>query len=371
VNQSTPYAAGFDMSDREMKVCVLGDGGSVHQETAVPLDRSVLSIYLKGLRDFNPVVALETGTHANWVYDLLLELGFTKVIVADARMLKMIFQSDKKTDRLDARLLARFAQSCPELLHAVRPRGERARQDRRLLSARHISVEARTRLIAHVRGIVKSTGSRLRDCDADNFHELLASLPDSLQEILAPVMEAIEKLTAGIFTYDELIAKRCKNDPIIERLRQVKCIGPITALAFVATIENPMRFRRTRDVASYVGVRPRIDQSGSKDKQLRITKAGDGYLRQLLVMSGQAILRKSSPATDLKRWGQSIAESGGKRGKRRAAVAVARKLSVLLLSLWKSGKDYEPLRKNEAKDQSAIATKPKAARPPKPARKAA
>ena len=370
MNQCTPNAAGFDMSDRDMKVCVLGSGGALHQETTVPLDRGVLSIFLKGLRELEPVIALETGTHANWMYDLLLELGFSKVIVADARMLKMIFQSDKKTDRLDARMLARFAQSCPELLHAVQPRGERARQDRRLLSARHISVEARTKLISHTRGIVKSTGSRLPDCDADNFSDLIGSLPENLAEILSPVMEAIRQLTEGIARYDALIAKRCEGDPIIERLRQVKCVGPITALAFVATIENPMRFRRNRDVASYVGVRPRIDQSGMKDKQLRITKAGDGYLRRLLVMSGQAILRKSSPVTDLKRWGQSIAESGGKRGKRRAAVAVARKLSVLLLSLWKSGTDYEPLRQ-QSKEKAASAIKPKLRRMPQSSRQAA
>jgi transposase len=358
MKQSTPYAAGLDISDREMKVCVLGPSGKVHEESTVPVDRDVLKLYFKRLLKLEPVVALETGTHANWVYDLLVELGFSKVIVADARQLKMIYESNKKTDELDARLLARYAQACPDLLHPVQPRGEQARQDRRLLSARNVCVETRTKLVAYVRGIVKSTGARLPSCDPDNFAALVKMLPDSLKPILTPVMSIIGPLSEKIHAFDELIEKRCKANPATKCLKQVNGVGPITALAFAATVEDPMRFTRNRNIASFIGVRPRIDESGTLKKQLGITKAGDGYLRQLLVISAHTILRQRSPVTDLKRWGQSIAKAGGKRGKRRAAVAVARKLAVLLLALWKSGAKYQPLRKRTPTPQEAGAVTP-------------
>ena len=346
--QSTPYGLGLDISDRSMMACLRSPDGSAAEETTLSTSPAVVAMYLRRLKDLQPVVALETGTHSNWIYDLAKELGFEQVILADARMLKVIFHSDKKTDRLDAQVLARFAQTCPELLHGIRPRGEQARQDRRLLSARRVSVQVRTKLINHVRGIVKSSGARLADCDTQSFPGLAESLPENLRQVLAPLFAALTQLTESIADYDKLVKQRCTGDPVIERLMQVPGVGPTTALAFESAIEDPARFARNRTVASYLGLRPKVDQSGTIEKQLRITKAGDGYVRQLLVQCAHAILSKRTPVSDLKRWGQNIAESGGKRGKRRAAVAVARKLAVLLLTLWKTGSDYEPLRKRTA-----------------------
>lgn len=359
MSHSTPYGLGMDISDRSMMACLRGPESTVIEETTLPLSPAVAEVYLRRLKELQPVVALETGTHSNWIYDLLQTLGFEKVIMADARKLKVIFQSDKKTDRFDAQILARLAQTCPELLHGVRPRGEQARQDRRLLSARQIAVETRTKLVTHMRGIVKSTGARLVDCDADRFADQKDSLPDALQEILAPLFESVFQVTEAIFTYDAAIQKRCANDPVIKQLIQVPGVGEITALAFVSAIEDPFRFKRNRDVASYFGVRPRVDKSGMIEKQLRITKAGDQYMRQLLVQCAHAVLRPRSQVTDLKRWGQKVAESGGKRGKRRAAVAVARKLAVLLLSLWKTGAKYEPFKERGDKNESATTVPPK------------
>jgi len=369
VNHFTRFAVGLDTSDREMHIVVLEPGGALFHETALPLDAGVLSIYFRDLSELDPVIAVETGTHANWIYDLLKSLGFADVIVADARKLKMISQSDKKSDRRDAQTLAKFVQSCPELLHPVQPRGEQARQDRRLLGARQVCVETRTKLIAHVRGVVKSAGGRLPSCDAANFPGLAGALPDSLKEILTPVLEIIRQINGTISRFDEQIKQRCKNDPIIERLTQVAQVGPITGLAFAATVEDPKRFRRNRAIASFLGLRPKLDQSGEIDKQLPITKAGDGYMRQLLVISAQGTLRKNSPPSDLKRWGLAIARSGGKRGKRRAAVAVARKLAVLLLSLWKSGADYEPLRAQASKDAPRPKRITRSSKPVPPQRK--
>lgn len=361
MNNLTRYAIGLDTSDRDMKVCILEPGGEKVEEITIPLNRHHLTAYFEPLGELHPVIAFETGTHSNWLYDFFTALGFASVIVADARQLKVISKSKKKTDRKDAQTLAELAQSCPAMLHPVQPRSERARQDRRLLSARHVLVESRTKLVAHARGIVKSTGARLSNVDTDRFPDLEESLPDALKPILGPLMNAIREINAAISKYDALIHERCEGDSVIGRLKQVSCVGNITALAFVAAVEDPMRFLRNRHVASFLGLTPRIDESGTIEKQLRITKAGDNYTRQLLVMSAQGILRRNSPVTDLKRWGQSIAETGGKRGKRRAAVAVARKLAVLLLSIWKSGADYEPIRKTQPKhgEETVSPTRPK------------
>lgn len=346
--QSTPYGLGMDMSDRSLVVSLRQPDGTVAQSMTLPLTRDLLSLYLRSVKDLRPVVAFETGTHSNWVYDLVKELGFDRIIVADARMLKMIYQSDKKCDRVDSETLARFAQACPELLHATQPRGEQARRDRRLLSARHIAVQARTKVITHIRGLVKATGARLKSCDADDFVDLRDTVPADLVEVLDPVFEAIRKLDEAIGIYDELVEKRCKDDPVIAQLTQITGVGNITALAFVSCIENPARFKKNRTVGAFVGLCPRVDKSGEIERQLGITKRGDGYLRQLLVSSAQTILRKSSPATDLKRLGHKIATRGGKKAKRHAAVAVARKLAVLMLVLWKTGDKYEPLRNTQS-----------------------
>ena len=345
MNESTPYGLGLDISDRTLMACLRAPDGSTVEESTIPTTPNVVGLYLQRLKELQPVVALETGTHSNWIYDLVKAAGFEKVIMADARMLKVIFHSTKKTDRLDAQVLARLAQSCPELLHGIRPRGEQARQDRRLLSARYASVQSRTRLITHARGIVKSAGARLVGCNTNTFPKLVDAVPENLRQALAPLFDAIAQLNTTIAAYDKLIEARCAGDAVIERLIQVGGVGPITALAFVSAIEDPTRFRRNRTVSSYIGLRPRVDNSGKIQKQLSITKAGDGYLRQLLVQCAHVVLSKRTPESDLKRWGRSIAESGGKRGKRRAAVAVARKLSVLLLALWKTGADYKPIRK--------------------------
>lgn len=125
----------------------------------------------------------------------------------------------------------------------------------------------------------------------------------------------------------------------------MKGVGPITALTFVLTLDNAERFRKSRDVGSFLGLRPKSRQSGDSDPEMRISKEGDRYLRVLLVQGAQYILSRKGPDTDLKRWGQNIAQKGKKKAKRRAVVAVARKLAILLHHLWVSGEPYEPNRR--------------------------
>jgi transposase len=207
-------------------------------------------------------------------------------------------------------------------------------------------VGTRTQLVNHVRGAVKSFGARLPKCLARSFHnKVLEHIPEALWPAVEPILETIGSLTERIREYDRQLESVCQEHyPETELLRQVEGIGPLTALTFVLTLEDPYRFAKSRSVGAYLGLVPAQDQSGDRNPQKRISKEGDEMLRKLLVGSAHYILGPFGKDSDLRRHGEKIASRGGKNSKKRAAVAVARKLSVLLHSLWVSGEVYEPLR---------------------------
>jgi len=187
-------------------------------------------------------------------------------------------------------------------------------------------------------------------CDADTMgEEKLEGLPSGLGTALKPLVKPIEELTEQIGKLDRELEQIARSQyPETELLKQVSGVGTLIALTFVLTVEDRERFQKSRDVGCYVGLRPRQSESGERQPQLRISKEGDVYLRKLLVQGAHCILGRRGPDTDLKRWGLKLAERGGKNAKKRAVVAVARKLAVLLHRLWVCGEVYEPLRNSEA-----------------------
>jgi transposase len=207
-------------------------------------------------------------------------------------------------------------------------------------------VSTRTQLVNHVRGAVKSFGARLPKCPARSFHKRAAAhIPEALQPALGPILETIGSLTQRIRDYEHQLETISKEHyPETELLRQVEGVGALTALTFVLTLEDPYRFERSRSVGAYLGLVPARDQSGDRDPQRRISKEGDEMLSKLLVGSAHYILGPFGKDSDLRRHGQKIASRGAKNSKKRAEVAVARKLAVLLHSLWLSAEVYEPLR---------------------------
>jgi transposase len=276
----------------------------------------------------------------------LLEESGHEVLVANPRKIRLIYGSGRKTDKLDAQKLARLARADPELLHPVKHRSKDCQAHLALIHSREALVRARTQLINHVRGTVKSFGARLPGCSARSFHKKVRDqLPPELAEGLDPIVETIASLTGRIGDYErrieELVAKRY---PQVDLLRQVQGVGTLTALTFVLTLEDPHRFGRSRTVGAYLGLVPGTDQSGESDPQKRISGEGDEMLRGMLVRGAHYILGPFADDSDLRRHGLKIAERGGKNAKKRAVVAVARKLSVLLHHLWVSGEVYEPLR---------------------------
>jgi transposase len=337
-----PITIGMDLGDRSSRYCVLG-GEDEQSEGSVATTRKGMLQKFSGMRRGR--IAIEVGTHSPWVSRLLTGLGF-EVIVANARQVQLISASSRKNDRVDARLLARLARVDPQLLRPIRHRGEQAQADLMTIRIRASLVEARTGLVNAARGFAKTLGERLPMCDADALGvEKMEGLPAEMRDRLRPLLEQVEALTEQIKKLETKIEQIARTQyPETALLRQISGVGTLIALTFVLTVEDRDRFQKSRDVGCYVGLRPKQSESGQSQPQLPITKEGDRYLRTLLVQGAHLILNRRGPDTDLKRWGLKLGSRGGKNAKKRAIVAVARKLAVLLHRLWVTGEVYEPLR---------------------------
>lgn len=321
----------------------MSEDGEVTREGSVPTTKKGM------LQAFGAIercrIAVEVGSHSRWVSRLLAAWGH-EVIVANARQVKLISASSRKDDKLDARMLARLARVDPQLLAPIRHRSEEAQADLNLVRVRAALVDGRTALVNTARGLCKAAGERLAHCDTDQMNvELTGALPEGLREALKPLIAVVESMTATIKEYDRKLEQIARDRyPETKLLKQVKGVGTLIALTFVLTLEDKTRFAKSRDVGCYVGLRPKRGDSGESQPQLRITKEGDVYLRKMLVQGAHYVLGYRGPDTDLRRWGQRLAARGGKNAKKRAIVAVARKLGVLLHHLWATGEEYEPLR---------------------------
>jgi transposase len=340
---------GMDLGDKTSRYCELDNDGEIVREGSVGTTKKAMKQLFGPMKHCR--IALEVGTHSPWVSRLLAKFGH-QVIVANARRVKLISDSSCKDDRLDAQTLARLARVDPQLLHPIQHRSEQGQAELMVIRVRAALVETRTSLVNTARGLAKSVGERLPKCDADQMGvEQMESLPAGLQETLRPLLEQIESLTEKIKESDGRIEQIARTEhPETALLKQVSGVGTLIALTFVLTIEDRERFQKSRDVGCYVGLRPKRSESGERQPELRITKEGDVYLRKLLVQGAQGILKQKSPDTDLKRWGLQLA-GNSKNKKKRAIVAVARKLAILLHRLWVTGEVYDPLRNSQIRQQ--------------------
>jgi len=343
---------GLDLGDRFSSYCVLDEAGRIILERKLPTTPEAMKQTLRKMP--RSLVALETGTHSPWVSRLLTELGH-EVIVAHARKVRLIAESRRKDDRLDARTLARLARIDPELLSPVQHRSAQAQLHLTEIRARAGLVSARTALVNAARGLVKSYGERLRKCGAQQFRrDITSGLSAGLREALEPLLREVESLSERIQEYDRRIEKMAKETyPETALLKQVKGVGDLIAVTYVLTIGDSHRFRKSRDVGCFLGLQPGRRKSGESEPQMHISKEGDEYLRTLMVQGAHYILGPFGEDSDLRRWGQKLAARGGKNAKKRAVVAVARKLAVLLHRLWMNGEVYEPLHNSLRKVEAA------------------
>jgi transposase len=334
---------GLDLGDRRNAVCVLDNAGQIIAEESQPNTRGSLEQLSE--RYPKATIAMETGTHSPWVSRLFEERGHP-VYVANARKVRAISQSVTKSDEQDARMLARLCRVDPSLLSPIKHRSERCQRDLVQLKVRESLVRARVDLMNSTRFLLKSLGLTVpSQVKATAFvRKLRPLLDDAATALVEPLLQSIDALSAQIKTLeDKLEALTCNQYPDTERLQQIPGVGPITALAYVLTLETPTRFAHNRDVGPYLGLVPRRDQSGTTDKPLPITKAGNTHLRCLLVNCAHYILGPFGPPSALREAGLRIATRGGKSAKKRAVIATARKLAVTMLALWRTGSEYQAL----------------------------
>lgn len=341
MNKDITKYVGIDLGDRTSMVHVRNQAGEFVEETRLPTSAAALEREFGGQPRMR--IAIEVGGHSRWVSRLLRGYGH-EVIVADARKLRLIYKNPRKSDRVDATYLAKLVRLDKSLLAPIRHRGEAAQQHLALLRSRDSLVQVRTKLVNHARGMVKSFGARLPKCSTETFaRKARPEVPAVLRPALDPVLDSIQELSERIHHYDQELQRLADEVyPETQLLRQLKGVGVVTALAYVLTLEDPRRFAKSREVGPCVGLVPGRDQSGDHDPERHITKTGDTYLRRLLIGSAHYILGPFGEDSHLRQWGLRLAERGGKTAKKRAAVAVARKLAVLLHKLWVSGEDYHP-----------------------------
>jgi len=340
---------GMDVGDKYCHLCILDEDAEIVEEGRVATTKVALTRRLSALEP--SLVAIEVGTHSRWLSRLIEGLGHICLIANAYEARKRA--GDRKNDRLDAESLAREARSDPHKLKPLTHRGEQAAADLALVLSRDVLVRARSMLILRVRGLSKAHGARLPKCDARYFPEKVTDLvPEDLGPAVQPLLETIRSLSDQIHDLDKQLDRLAEERyPEAKGLQQVAGVGPLISLAFVLTLEQPYRFKDSRDVGAYVGLVPRQRQSGERDPELGITKAGNAYLRYLLVQGAQYIVGPHGPDSHLRLW--ALRRAGGKNAKKRTVVAVARKLAVLLHRLWLTGEVYEPLRGEPAGEVSA------------------
>ena len=331
---------GLDVGDRWIHVARVDSDGQNAGEERLACRPPAVRQYFEKLQRCR--VVLEVGTHSRW--RMLKDLGH-EVFVANAGRLDSIRASRQKCDRRDALELAQLGYLGPKYLHPIAHRPEQMQEHLGLLHARDVLVRARTMLVNQVRGTLKACGHRPPRCSAEAFvrrleeHSISNVSVEALSGVIADLTRRIKALTQRIQEVSE-------SYPAVALVSQISGVGPLTALAFVLVIFDPKRFRRSRDVAPYLGLVPAKHQSGDRDPQLGITKAGNPFVRRLLVQSAHYILgaSRSRPDCELRRYGLRLAARGGKAAKKRAVIAVARKLAVLMHHLWRSAEVYQPLR---------------------------
>src|SRR5262245_35878121 len=306
---------GMDLGDKTSRYCLLSEEGEILREGEVATTKAGMTGTFG--RFGRTRIAIEVGTHSPWVSRLLQSFGHG-LIVANPRQVKLITESSRKDDRLDAQTLARLARIDPQLLRPIQHRSEKAQTALMVIRVRAALIAVRTSLVNTARGLAKAMGERLPKCDADQMGVLqAASLPPKLQHVLEPLLKEVESITEKIKDSDREIEQIARKDyPETSLLQQVGGVGALIALTFVLTIDDKNRFQKSRDIGCYVGLRPRRSDSGQRQPQLRITKEGDPYLRTMLVQGAHYILSRRGPDTDLKRWGLRLAEHGGKRDRK-------------------------------------------------------
>ncbi|MBT62210.1 MAG: IS110 family transposase [Puniceicoccaceae bacterium] len=349
------HTIGIDLGDKSHETCTLNAEAEIIERSTVLNNRAELIRFSKANR--GATLIMEAGCHSPWIDRLFQERGH-KVIVANPRKLRVIYDTDNKNDQRDAEILARIGRCDRNLLYGIEHKSEAHQRALKIVDARDILVAARVKLVNHVRGSLKSLGIFLpTGISTESFaRQATKHLEPADYDLLAPVIETIAELSMRIKAEDKHIDTMIAKDyPAAQKLMTIPGVGPITALSFVLIIGSPERFAKARDVGPFLGLVPGRDQSGDVDKPMRITKAGNRMMRRLLVSCAQYTLGHFGPPSALKEAGERKAKAGAKIAKKKAVVMTARKLAVMMLALWKDPEsEYDPF-PGKAKEESKVA----------------
>jgi transposase len=342
---------GIDVHKVATQVCILSEDGEF-KEFRIRTERDALTEAFG--RRARARVLLEAATESEWVARHLEALGH-EVIVADPNFAPMYASRSRKvkTDKRDARALCEACHlGAYRVVHRV---SDGSRMLRKQLATRAVLVQTRSRMISLCRALLRQEGIRVPSGDAVSFVKRVRTLKlgAELTSTLQPLLKTHEHVCEQIKDLDALIAKAVKHDERAKRLTTVPSVGPVTALSFVALVDNIERFSSSTKLCSYLGLVPREYSSGEKQQRGHITKAGNSRMRSLLVECAWGILRRQHPATQpLQEWALSIA---ARRGKRIAAVALARKLATILFAMTQHGRDFEPERLGRGSNMASAA----------------
>jgi transposase len=331
--------AGLDVSDKTTHVCVVDGEGAVIRRDVVASDPDVLAKWLKKHCSGLVRVVLETGPLSTFLFHGLAERGAPVICICARHAKKALSARVNKSDVNDAESLAQLSRT--GWFKRVHMKAGATHIDRAALKIRAQIVSSRNAMANQLRGMLKLFGLRMGNVTTpgkrrERLDTLFGQRPD-LKPVFSSLIESIEALDGQISRSLKLLEQRAATDPVCVRLMSVPGVGPITALAFKSSIEDPGRFSRSSDAGAYAGLVPRRSQSGERDTKGRISKAGDAMLRSALYEAANNLLVRVKRPFALQTWGRTIATS---KGPKRARVAVARKLAILLHRLWQSESEF-------------------------------
>ena len=328
----------LDVSLKEIQVCVIDDKGAVSFEGKVAAEPAALISLIRSKASQVARVGLETGATSPWLFHALKAAGLPVVLMDARHAHAALSMRPTKSDRSDARGLAAILRM--GWYREVKAKSFTSHERLALLATRHRLVSIRTELDAQLRGLLKTFGLILGPGNTDALvrraetlaegHPLISSLVAKLAEVRRHVMTQVTAL-------DRDIRRLVRSEPTLRRFMSVPGVGPITAVAFLSTIDEPERFKRARDVGPYLGLTPRRYQSGETDRQGHISKCGDAFTRTCLDEAANVLLTKVQRFSPLKAWGMRLMQ---RIGAKKARIAVARKIAVILRCLWVDGTEF-------------------------------
>lgn len=331
--------AGLDVSDRLTHICIVDGEGAIVWRGACATDPDVLAKTLERHAPDLTRVVLETGSLSAFLYHGLIERGVPAVCICARHAKGVLSARINKSDVHDAEGLAHLART--GWFKAVRIKDGASHLVRAELKVREQLIRAHRAMAGQLRGLLKLFGLRMGKATTpgkrtERLQALLAQKP-ALGPVLAPLVASLAALEEQIARSSRALKSRAALDPVAMRLMSVPGVGPITALTFKSSVEDPARFVRGRDAGAYAGLVPRRTQSGERDHQGRISRAGDAMLRSALYEAANNLLSRVKRSSPLQEWGKALAAA---KGPKRARVAVARKLAVLLHRLWLSNTSF-------------------------------